>query len=106
MWKLSSQFLIGIEQRPVGKLLQDPGPVPSLPRKRCADPVAHGCWHNTNRLGRLGFFSKDQEGVGALAFVRIPGPCSRGWNSVPTKSSTVWLIPQTLAFLFREVRKS
>ena len=41
-----------------------------------------------------------------LAFLRIPGPCSRGWNSVPTKSSTVWLMPQTLAFLFRAVRKS
>src|SRR5712692_8422867 len=41
-----------------------------------------------------------------LAFLRMPGPCRRGWDSVPTKSSTVWLIPQTLEFRLRAVRKS
>src|SRR5258708_32993884 len=41
-----------------------------------------------------------------LAFFRMPGACRRGWDSVPTKSSTVWLIPQTLEFRLRAVRKS
>jgi hypothetical protein len=41
-----------------------------------------------------------------LAFLRMPGPCSRGWKSFPTKSSSVWLIPHTLEFRLRAVRNS
>ncbi len=31
-----------------------------------------------------------------VAFLRIPGPWSRGWDSVLTKSSTVCEMPHTL----------
>src|SRR5258708_26424075 len=70
MRKLSRQFLIGIERWPVGKLLEDPGSVPSLPGKGCADPVVHSCRYDPDRLRRLGLFPKYQECIGALSFAR------------------------------------
>ena len=41
-----------------------------------------------------------------VAFLTMPAPCSLGLSGVPTKSSGVWLIPQTLALRLRAVRKS
>src|ERR1700756_5422307 len=70
MRKLSRQFLIGIEQWPVGKLLEDPGSVPSLPGKGCANPVVHRCRYDPDRLRCLRFFPKYQKCVGALSFAR------------------------------------
>src|SRR5207302_4243197 len=52
--------------------------------------VSPGCWPT----------------IFVVAFLRIPGPCSRGLPSVPTKSSGVWLIPHTLPYRLRAVRNS
>ena len=41
-----------------------------------------------------------------VAFLTMPAPWTLGFASVPTKSSAVWLMPQTLALRLRAVRKS
>src|SRR5258707_928198 len=68
--KFSRQFRIGVEQWPVGKLFEDPGPIPSLPWKGCANPVVHCCRYDPDRLRRLSFFPKDEECVGTLSLAR------------------------------------
>src|SRR5580692_3718597 len=68
--ELLCQVLVGLEQRPIREFLQKPCPVPSLSRKRGAYPVVHGSRYYSNRLGRLGLFSEDQERIGTLPFMR------------------------------------